>query len=239
MLLLTCDAQKQQDPSKLNGGSALAMAGDGCVALAVDQRFGSGPQMVNDASPRKVMMLNSKLIVGLVGLESDVQSLSEELGVHVVNKNKDVGLIFPASSSSCDHNISPRAMSALTSNVLYSKRGAPFYCEPIIAGLELVHSNRNGDDNEKVYRSYLCSTDMIGAQLKAHDFVCAGAAKHSLYGTSEALWRPGLNPDELTRVCARAFMSALERDCLSGYGARIYVISKDGVVEHDILSRTD
>ena len=62
------------------------------------------------------MTLKSKLIVGLVGLESDAQSLSEELGVHVVNKNKDVGLIFPASSSSCDYNMHPRAMSVLTSD---------------------------------------------------------------------------------------------------------------------------
>mmetsp|Transcript_19203 Transcript_19203/g.43742 ORF Transcript_19203/g.43742 Transcript_19203/m.43742 type:complete len:91 (-) Transcript_19203:85-357(-) len=38
-------AQQSQDPSTLNGGSALAMAGDGCVALAVDRRFGSGPQV--------------------------------------------------------------------------------------------------------------------------------------------------------------------------------------------------
>jgi hypothetical protein len=36
---------QQQDPTTLNGGSVLAMAGDGCVALAVDKRFGSGPQV--------------------------------------------------------------------------------------------------------------------------------------------------------------------------------------------------
>ena len=37
--------QQQQDPTTLNGGSVLAMAGDGCVALAVDKRFGSGLQV--------------------------------------------------------------------------------------------------------------------------------------------------------------------------------------------------
>jgi hypothetical protein len=36
---------QQQDPRMLNGGSVLAMAGDGCVALAVDKRFGSGSQV--------------------------------------------------------------------------------------------------------------------------------------------------------------------------------------------------
>jgi hypothetical protein len=41
----TTHAQQQQDPRTLNGGSVLAMAGKGCVALAVDKRFGSGPQV--------------------------------------------------------------------------------------------------------------------------------------------------------------------------------------------------
>ena len=48
LLLLTSTpthAQQQQDPRTLNGGSVLAMAGKGCVALAVDKRFGSGPQV--------------------------------------------------------------------------------------------------------------------------------------------------------------------------------------------------
>jgi hypothetical protein len=36
---------QEQDPLTLNGGSVLAMAGNECVALAVDKRFGSGPQV--------------------------------------------------------------------------------------------------------------------------------------------------------------------------------------------------
>ena len=38
-------AQASSDPGSLNGGSVMAMAGKGCVALAVDKRFGSGPQV--------------------------------------------------------------------------------------------------------------------------------------------------------------------------------------------------
>lgn len=38
-------AQQQQDPRTVNGGSLLAMTGEECVALAVDKRFGSGPQV--------------------------------------------------------------------------------------------------------------------------------------------------------------------------------------------------
>jgi hypothetical protein len=38
-------AQSQQDPFAINGGSILAMAGKESVAVAVDKRFGSGPQV--------------------------------------------------------------------------------------------------------------------------------------------------------------------------------------------------
>ena len=203
----------------------MAMAGKGCVALAVDKRFGSGPQLVN-ISPRRVLTLHSKLLMGFTGLESDVQNIAEELSIHVSSKSARESLGTKKTF------ISPRAMAALTSNVLYSKRSSPFYCEPIIAGLEL-------DKADGSYRSFLCSQDVIGAQLKTNDFVCCGAAKNALYGTAEAMWRPGLGPEELARVCARAFMSALERDCLSGYGAVVYLITEDGIVEQELLSRTD
>ena len=69
-------AQQQQDPTTMNGGSILAMAGKECVAVAVDKRFGSGPQMVNIA-PRHVWTPNSNVMVAFVGLEGDVQSLSQ------------------------------------------------------------------------------------------------------------------------------------------------------------------
>jgi len=41
-------------------------------------------------------------------------------------------------------------------------------------------------------------------------------------------------------VCGRAFVSALERDCLSGYGAMIYLITADdGIWEFDLNFRND
>ena len=48
LFLFSCDychAQQRQDPTKLNGGSILAMAGKDCIAVAVDKRFGSGMQV--------------------------------------------------------------------------------------------------------------------------------------------------------------------------------------------------
>ena len=86
-----------------------------------------------------------------------------------------------------------------------------------------------------IQKPYICGTDMLGAQSSSQSFVCSGVASRSLHGTAEALWRPDLEADELVEVCGRAFISALERDCLSGYGAVVYLIqSGDGGDEDDV-----
>jgi 20S proteasome subunit beta 3 len=213
---------QNQDPTSMNGGSCLAMAGNGCVALAVDKRFGTGPQMVNVVT-RKVLMPHSQLMVAFTGLEGDIQSLLQELQVQVESKTARGTLL-----TSRRRPISPRAMACLTSHVLYSRRGSPYYVEPLIVGLD--------DD----HLPFLCAQDVIGAQSKSQAFVCAGVATKSMYGIAEALWRPNLAPEELVQVCGKAFLSALERDCLSGYGAVIYLITKDGrVQEIELACRND
>lgn len=84
-----------------------------------------------------------------------------------------------------------------------------------------------------ILKPYLCGTDMLGAQSSSQSFVCSGVASRSLHGTAEALWKPNLNDDELVEVCGKAFLSALERDILSGYGAVVYLI-KGGADENDV-----
>ena len=225
-------AQQQQDPTTMNGGSILAMAGKECVAVAVDKRFGSGPQMVNIA-PRHVWTPNSNVMVAFVGLEGDVQSLSQELQAQVASKlDRALGFgISSASSSENNKGISPRAMASVTSHILYQRRG--YYVEPLVVGLS------DSTTTSKGRKPFLCAMDMIGAQSFSKSFVCSGAASKSLYGTAEALWKPNLEPEQLVRVCGKAFQSALERDCLSGYGALVYLISKEGVMEYDLKSRND
>jgi 20S proteasome subunit beta 3 len=90
-----------------------------------------------------------------------------------------------------------------------------------------------------LYRPFLCSMDMIGATSESKSFVCAGAASKSLFGTAEALWEPNMDSKRLMEVCGKAFLSALERDCFSGYGAIVYLITKDGIIEYDLAGRND
>ena len=175
--------------------------------------------------PRHVWNPNPSVMVAFVGLEGDVQSLSQELQTQVstkVGRSLGFGLAAAATKRS---EISPRAMASIASHVLYQQRA--YFVEPLVVGLGL-HK-----------QPFLCAMDMIGAQSLSKAFVCSGAASKSLYGTAEALWKPGLEPEELAEVCGKAFQSALERDCLSGYGALVYLMTKDGIIEYDLATRND
>ena len=119
------------------------------------------------------------------------------------------------------------------------------------------------------YRPYLCSMDLLGSlheqprskptkptvndddddddddKVATLDdnpttFCCMGAAVESLYGTAQAFWKPNLNASELAQTCTKAFLAALERDSLSGYGARLYLLTAtNGISVYDIVTRND
>jgi 20S proteasome alpha/beta subunit len=296
-------AQQQQNPLTMNGGSVLAMAGKNCVVLAVDKRFGSGRSLIN-VRHRPIIQIPPTSIVAFTGMEGDVQSLHIELNAQIIDKyyrglgfgerrtNKS-GKDTSIASNDLSSTVSVTAVAMITSHILYRRKRAPYYVEPVIAGLKpdgweedvndtveesetcstslmpttAVDRNKHDDDDRESinepsniqgtvsdlaatrtklrqdrrirYRPYLCCMDMIGAKSESEAFACAGTASKSLYGTAEALWEPNLLPDQLVSICTNAFLSALERDCLSGYGATVYLLTPDGITEYDISARSD
>ncbi|CAN0230547.1 unnamed protein product [Ectocarpus sp. 8 AP-2014] len=204
------------NPLELNGGSCLAMAGKGCVALAVDRRFGLEGQLVSTEAKR-VLKVNGQLLCGFTGLWTDVLTVMQDLSSEVALK----------SLAEADRPIAPAALAGLLSTLLYSRRGSPWFVEPIVAGL---------DPRGK---PYLCGQDILGAPVEVDDFVVAGTSAQSLYGTCEAFFRPGMEREELFRVASRCLLSALERDCLSGYGAVVHLITEEGIETRELTTRMD
>lgn len=174
-------------------------------------------------APRHVLVPHPHLMVAFTGLEGDIQSLSLELTIQATSKrSRALGFM----THTKQRPISSNAMATLISHILYGRRQAPYYVEPLLVGLDKG-------------TPFLCSYDLIGAQSRSEAFCVAGVASQSLYGTAEALWRPDLSSEELAQVCGKAFLSALERDCLSGYGAIVYLMSRDGITEYDLACRND
>lgn len=79
-----------------------------------------------------------------------------------------------------ERDIKPSSFAQLVSATLYERRFGPYFCQPVIAGLEPDGT------------PFLCGMDSIGAIEFAKDFMVAGTGNDSLLGICESLWRPDM-----------------------------------------------
>ena len=144
------------------------MKGKDCVAIAADRRF--GVQALTLATDfQKIFSITNKTFIGLAGLATDVQTMSEKLRFKVnMYKLRE------------EKEIDTKTFAHLVSSTLYEKRFGPYFTAPVIAGLE-----KNGDP-------FICSMDYIGCINFAKDFVVAGTASTQLYGMCESFWEPDM-----------------------------------------------
>ena len=198
-----------------NGGAIIAMAGKNCVGIASDLRLGAQALTIS-RDFQKVFEVDDKLYVGLAGLASDVISLDQLIkfrrNLYKLRENRDM---------------KPDVFSALVSTMLYEKRFGPWFCEPVVAGLN--------DDNTP----FLSCMDLIGAPVFADDFVVSGTCSENLHGTCEALFKKDLEADELFEVLSQALLAAVDRDALSGWGAIVHIITPEGVTTRTLKARQD
>lgn len=126
------------------------------------------------------------------------------------------------------HDIEPETFANLVSSTLYEKRFGPYFIGPIVAGI-----------NSKTDKPFICSFDLIGCIDFSKDFAVTGTASDQLFGMCEGLWEPDLEPEDLFETISQALLNAQDRDALSGWGAVVYVITKDKVTKRLLKTRQD
>ena len=147
-----------------NGGAVVAMKGKDCVGIACDRRFGVQQTTVAMNNTR-IFKIHNKLYLGLGGLLTDVQTVSQILQFrHNLYRLRE------------KRNMSPAAFTKVVSNLLYSKRFGPYFVDPIIVGID--------EDN----KPFVSSMDLIGATEISDNFACVGTTEDELYGICENLW---------------------------------------------------
>ena len=199
-----------------NGSAVVAMAGEKCVAIASDMRFGVRMLTVS-MNCQKIFKINNRIFLGLAGLKTDVDTVQEKL-------RYDVNLLELRE----ERQIEPTRFINLVKSLLYKHRFGPYFVEPVIVGLE-------PGDNKPV----IGASDSIGAMSTSSDFACVGTASTELYGACESLWRPGMGPDELFECCSKVLLSAIDRDSLSGWGGVVHVMTPEKVITRQIKTRMD
>ena len=198
-----------------NGAAIIAMAGKDCVGIACDTRLGAQAQTVS-CNFRKVFKMNDRIFVGLAGLATDVLTMNNLL---IFRQN-----LYELRE---ERQLTPKVFSNVLSNLLYEKRFGPYFIEPVVAGL---------DENDK---PFLSGMDLIGAPVYTDDFVVSGTATANMYGMCETLYKKDMEPEELFETLSQALLASVDRDALSGWGATVHIITKDGVMSRELKGRQD
>ena len=201
-----------------NGAAIIAMCGKECVAIASDLRFGINQQQTTAVDMKKIYKIHDHLYVGLSGLATDQATLAQRFKFrHNMYELREA------------RKMRPETFASLVSAMLYEKRFGPYYAEPVVAGLDAT----NG------YKPFITGMDLIGAAAPTDNFVVCGNNEESLFGVCESMYKPDLEPEELFEVIAQCILAGVNRDCLSGWGGVVHVISKDKVITRTLKGRMD
>merc|ERR1712070_328236 len=193
-----------------NGNSMVAMAGKNCVAIATDTRL-STELMTIDGNFQRVFKGNDKVLMGLSGLGTDVQTFNAlmkfKTNLYKLKEGRD---------------IKASTFSKLVSTSQYEKRFGPYFVSPIVAGLD---KKKDGS-----YEPVIVNYDSIGCRDEHGAFQVAGTGAQLLYGCCEAFYKPDMEAEQLFETISNCLLSALDRDSLSGWGAYVYLLKPDELI---------
>lgn len=203
------------DVESFYGGSILAMAGNGCVSIVSDYRLGNS-SITTSKSFRRVFKITDRIVLGLAFFIPDAQHLLRKIEKHVS--------LFKLAEG---RDIEPKECANLVSAILYSYRRSPLYTTPVIAGI----------DSEN--RPYVCDMDSLGCKTEPGNFVAEGTASTNLIGLCEALYREGMDEEDLFTTSIQTFLNAVDRNALSGWGAECIILSPGKCVVRSVKGRCD
>lgn len=197
------------------GGSIMAIAGKNCISIVNDYRLGAGFITTSKAFQR-IFKITPRIYVGLPNFVPDCQFLLKKIKKHVALFCLDEG-----------RDIEPQELANLISYLLYSKRRSPLYTSPVVAGIDSAG------------QPYVCGMDCLGCKTEPGSFVTAGTAETNLTGMCEVLYHEDMSPDELFTASVQAFLNAVDRDALSGWGARCVILTPNESIVRSIKGRCD
>ena len=207
----------KQSIDTYNGNSLVGMVGDKCVAIGSDQRIGVQYLTVG-SNQQKIFKIQDNILMGLAGLATDIQRFSLEMRRKVelyrIKENVD---------------LTPQLFINLVGSTLYEHRFSPFYLNPIVVGLDV-------QDN---YKPYVACYDSIGCITQSGEFQVAGTSSEILYGACEAFFKPKMDSDQLFETCSQCLLSGINRDCFSGWGAVVYLMTPGKIECKRLKARQD
>ena len=92
---------------------------------------------------------------------------------------------------------------------------------------------------DKDNKPFLSAINLIRTPSYHEDFVVSGTATANMLGMYDTLWKKDMEAEELFETLSQCLLSAVNRDSLSGWGAVVHIVTKDGVITRELKGRQD
>uniref|UniRef100_A0A1B0BG92 Proteasome subunit beta n=1 Tax=Glossina palpalis gambiensis TaxID=67801 RepID=A0A1B0BG92_9MUSC len=202
-------------PYESNGGSIVAVAGDGFAVIAADTRL-SSDYTIHTRNQNKLFPLTTKIVLGSTGCWSDTLALTSLVQIRMKMYEQEHMKIMPT-----------EAAAHMLSILMYNRRFFPYYVSNILVGLDI--------ESKGVVYSYdpigHCEKSMYKASGSAGSLLQPVLdSQLGMKNTVPQKCSPFVefNKERAVRVVSDAFVSAAERDIYTGDTVAIDIITQDG-----------
>jgi len=206
--------QHEWSPYEDNGGSVVAIAGKGFVAVAADTRLSEGYSIYTREDESKIAQLGPTTFLLSAGMQADRISLQQQLKFKL--KWYEFNNRAPAGTA---------AAAQMLSNTLYGRRFFPYYTYNVIAGLDA-----NGDGVCYTYDAVGCTEPLsYGSSGSGNTLIEPLMDLHIRRANQQGKGLATLTVEEAVTLIKDAFTGAGERDIYTGDFVQIKVLTTQGI----------
>jgi proteasome beta subunit len=187
------------------GATTIGLVFSNGVILASEKRVSYG-SIIMSKNVKKVFKITDQIGVACAGLVSDMQVLAREVEAQAK--------LFTLNSK---RSMTVKAAAKVMSNILFSRRMIPLITQTIVGGMD--------DDVPAIY-----VLDVLGSLLP-DEYAAVGSGAQMATGVLEQGYKDKMSLENGKSLVLKAMKSALKRDTMSGDGADIFIITKEGIKE--------
>ncbi|KAK6528850.1 Proteasome subunit beta type-6 [Orbilia ellipsospora] len=210
--------QHQWSPYTENGGVILGIAGKDYVIIAGDTRSSEG-YSINTRTARKIFDVGSGIVLGVVGMSADGEELARKVARRIDDYKRNH-----------DKHITVNAAAVMLSRILYAKRFFPYYCQPLLGGLDedgvgaIYTYDYVGSFEREASRAFGAAASLITPFLDNQ----INLKNQFVPGTNgDEPRKPGDLPmDRVEKIVKDAFTSAVERHIEVGDGLQLVRVTR-------------
>lgn len=184
--------------------TTIAVKVNGGVILGTESQATMGYLVASDTAP-KILEVTDHIAMTISGSVADSQQLVNSIRAIAKLEALDTG-----------RDLSVKAISRLTSSILFRNRMFPLITMLIVGGMD--------DEGAHIYM-----LDPLGSMLEEDQFTATGSGSVVAYGVLEDEYRENMTIEEGRDLVKRAVNAARKRDIASGGSIQLATIDKKGI----------